>query len=139
MKQPRSSFAKQRGFTLMESLIALVLFAIIILGSGTAIKSMLTTQKEMNIGFIVVNEMQKRLQDAQDETATLGMCARISTNNLSVAGTTFYIGCSVQEITVSATQKVEWPVLAASSHSLSTANGCATGTTLHNSCFVVGR
>lgn len=139
MNQPLSSFANQRGFTLMESLIALVLFAIIILGSGTAIKSMLTTQKEMNVGFIVVNEMQKRLQQAQDKTDTSGMCARVSTDNFTVAGKTFYISCSIAEITVSTTQKSEWPVLAASHVSLSIAQACAAGTSLHESCFVVGR
>ncbi len=145
MNQPLSSFANQRGFTLMESLIALVLFAIIILGSGTAIKSMLTTQKEMNVGFIVLNEMQKRLQEAQDKAATSGMCARISTTEYEInTENTYYFGCSTEKIVIpgdnppTTSKEIEWPILAASDDSETTAKNCAAGV-LDESCFIVGR
>lgn len=135
MNQPLSSFANQRGFTLMESLIALVLFAIIILGSGAAIKSMLTTQKEMNIGFIVVNEMQNRLQAAQTQTNVTNLCGRVSITDKSVGNTAYHFKCFSQKM--STDWAVEMPILVASEKA-NVLDSCITDTP-DPSCYVVGR
>lgn len=138
MKMQKLSFANQHGFTLLESLVALVIFAIIVLGSSAAIKHMFNNQKDMNMSFIVVNEMQKRLQNAQDKSDIANICDRISTSPLTVNSEfTYYFGCSTQSLTVNGVD-IQWPILAASSQSVTIANNCAADT-LHSSCYVVGK
>lgn len=134
----KSSFANQQGFTLLESLIALGLFAIIVLGSSAAIKHMLSTQRDMNISFVVINEMQKRLQQAQDKTHLGNICDRVNTTAFSVNDQlTYYFGCATTSMTVGSVD-IEWPVLAASSLSQATAQSCAANN-VHYSCYIVGK
>ncbi|MQW93168.1 prepilin-type N-terminal cleavage/methylation domain-containing protein [Acinetobacter wanghuae] len=135
MKQPLSLFAKQRGVTLVESLISLLLFSIIVLGSGAAIKSMITTQKDMNIGFIIVNEMQNRLQAAQTQTSVANLCSRISTATKSIGNTTYYFKCFTQRMSTDWT--VEMPILVASQKA-DVLDSCITNGP-DPSCYVVGR
>lgn len=139
MKQQPLLSVSQRGFTLIESLIALVLFAIIVLGSSVAIQQMLSTQKEMNISFIVVNEMQNRLQSAQDKTNVTNVCDRVSTLPYEInSSQKYYFGCSTEKISAG-TKTIEWPVLAASTTSETVASNCAKGTLIDPTCYVVGR
>ena len=152
MKLQKSSFAKQQGFTLIESLVALVLFAIIVLGSSAAIKHMLNSQRDMNVSFVVINELQKRLQLAQDKSDISNICNRINTTSFSInTDLTYYISCKASSIPVGSID-VQWPVLAASSISQNVADSCLSHTyrevdssTLtvderapHYSCYIVG-
>lgn len=139
MKQQPLLSVSQRGFTLIESLIALVLFAVIVLGSSVAIKHMLITQKEMNISFIVVNEMQNRLQSAQDKTDVINVCDRVLTTPYEInSSQKYYFGCFTEKISAG-TKTIEWPVLAVSTISETVATDCAKGSVIDPTCYVVGR
>ena len=140
MNKQTFKLTNQRGFTLIESLVGLIIFSIIAFGSGLAISRMLNVQKDMNINYIVINEMQNKLQTAMQTTATnppATLCESPSlTSNIVVANTTFYVACATEKITVDTTI-IEWPILAASKNQAQ-ATSCAQGT-LSDSCYVVGR
>lgn len=152
MKVQKSSFAKQQGFTLIESLVALVLFSIIVLGSSAAIKQMFSSQRDMNLSFIVINELQKRLQQAQDKSDVNDICNRINTTSFNInTDLTYYISCKASSIPVGSVD-IQWPVLAASSISQSVADSCLSDSyrqldsaaltvdqrAPHYSCYIVG-
>lgn len=137
MKLPTSHYSEQNGFTLLESLIALVIFSIIVMGSGAAISKMLTVQKNMNIDFLVINQMQEKLQSALNNDVGSSTCSAAEFDqNIEIAGQTYYVACAIENIPVGTTH-IEWPVLAVSTN-LATAQSCANGQ-LDNSCYVVGR
>lgn len=136
MKQPTSPLCKQHGFTLLESLIALIIFSIIILGSGTAVSRMLNVQKDMHVDFIIINLMQNKLQNALATTSAGDVCNGINLDHFVLAKTTYYMGCANEKIEIDSTF-VTWPVLAVSTDQ-NTANACAEGS--HDDrCYVVGR
>lgn len=152
MKVQKSLFAKQQGFTLIESLVALILFSIIVIGSSGAIKYMLNTQRDMNLSHVVINELQKRLQQAQDKSDISNICNRVNTTAFSInTDLTYYISCKPSSLPVGGVN-IEWPVLAASSISQSVSESCLSHTyrqvdssTLtaeqrapHYSCYIVG-
>lgn len=137
MKLPTSPYSKQKGFTLIESLIALVIFSIIVMGSGAAISKMLTVQKNMNVDFLIINNMQEKLQSALNNDVGNSTCSAVEFDkNIEIAGQTYYVACAVETIPAGTTN-IEWPVLAVSTN-LATAQSCATGQ-LDSSCYVVGR
>lgn len=135
MKMQTSLSCKQGGFTLIESLVALLIFSIIILGSGVALGRMLNVQKDMHVNFVITNLMQTRLQNAL--TNTSDVCSTIDQTQFSFAEKTYYLACATEEITVD-NATIPWPVLAASATNLTTAQSCATGAS-HADCYVVGR
>lgn len=137
MKLLTSPCSKQKGFTLIESLIALIIFSIIVMGSGAAISKMLTVQKNMNLDFLILNNMQEKLQSALNNNVGNNTCSATEFDkNIEIAGQTYYVACAVENIPVGTTT-IEWPVLAVSTN-LATAQSCANGQ-LDSSCYVVGR
>ncbi len=138
MKAPTLKFFKQQGFTLLESLIALIIFSIIVLGSGVAISRMLNVQKDMNLNSIILNMMQTRLQNASTSSTTGSICTSVDLTQFVLAGKTHHVGCSTETIG-SGSSMISWPVLAVSNETQTIANNCASGTSQHISCYVVGR
>lgn len=136
MKAPILPLCKQQGFTLLESLVALVIFSIIILGSGVATSRMLNAQKNMNVDFVILNMMQSKMQNALTSRVGGNICGAINLDSFVLANTTYYMACGKERIQIDSTV-VEWPVLAVSSVS-SKATSCANGTA-DDSCYVVGR
>lgn len=136
MKKQALRSCNQSGFTLLESLIALLIFSIIILGSGLALTKMLNQQREMHVNFILVNTMQAKLQNALNNTSTTDICSSINLDNMLVSQTTYYLGCSTEQIDINSTL-IRWPVLAASK-TQSLVQPCAEGTD-HTDCYIVGR
>lgn len=136
MKQLTSISYKEQGFTLLESLVGLMLFSIVILGSGAAISKMLTAQKDLNTNFIIINMMQSKLQNALNNTNTGSVCTAVNKDSFVLAGKTYYTACSIEKINMGATE-TEWPVLAVST-TLAEAQTCANGTASDN-CYMVGR
>lgn len=137
MKARRSLYCKQHGATLIEVLVALILFSIIIVGSGTLLTQMLRTQKQMQVQSVIINLMQTRLQDALGSPGSTNVCTAIAKTTFSLDSKTFYIGCATETI-IKDTVSTTWPVLAASTVSQDDANACANGT-LTNTCYVVGK
>lgn len=137
MKQPSSKFFKQQGFTLIECLVALVIFSLIILGSGTAVSRMLNMQKDMNLNAIILNTIQTRLQNASSSAMSNNICSSIDLSQFVLANKTYYVGCASESMPI-ANNSVAWPILAVSDDSQNTASACASGTA-HVSCYVVGR
>lgn len=136
MKQPILASSKQAGFTLLESLIALVIFSIVVLGSATAISRMLHTQKDMQQSSVIIQMMQSKLQNALNHTGSGSVCDAVNKDSFEIAATTYYVACGTERINVNSTV-VEWPVLAVSK-TLATAQSCASGT-VDSQCYVVGR
>lgn len=131
-------FNKQQGFTLLESLVALAIFSIVVLGSGMVMSRMLNIQQHMYVDDIIVNEMQSRLQQRMlmpDQTA---VCAdpRL-TQNIELNQRIYYVACGREQIQIGETDSVQWPVLAVSDNAAH-AQACASGIQ-HASCYVVGR
>ncbi|RKG32090.1 type II secretion system protein [Acinetobacter tianfuensis] len=136
MKQLNLKSYKESGFTLLESLIGLMLFSIVILGSGAAISKMMTAQKDLNTNSIIINMMQKKLQNALNNTATGSVCNAVNKDSFVLANKTYYTACAIETINMGTTD-TEWPVLAVST-TLAEAQTCANGTASDN-CYVVGR
>lgn len=136
MKKPTSLSAKQQGFTLIEALVGLVIFAIIILGNGAATSRMLHAQKETNADFIILNLMQNKMQNALTRADSNDICSAINTDNFSVGDRTYYMACGLEHVEINGTT-VNWPVLAVSKE-LGDATACAQGQ-LRAGCYVVGR
>lgn len=136
MKQQNLISYKERGFTLLESLVGLMLFSIVILGSGAAISKMMTAQKDLNTNFVIINMMQNKLQNALNNTATGSICNAVNKDSFMLGGTTYYTACATESITINVSS-TEWPVLAVST-TQAEAQSCANGTASNN-CYVVGR
>jgi prepilin-type N-terminal cleavage/methylation domain-containing protein len=129
---------KQQGFTLLESLIALVIFSIVMFGSGLVISRMINIQKEMNIGDLITSELQSRLQNSTAITGANEICNSPKlVENIYLEGITYYVRCATEEIKTSANAVTKWPVLAVSQDQAQ-AQACATGIQ-HASCYVVGK
>lgn len=135
MKMQISLSCKQCGFTLVESLVALLIFSIVILGSGVALARILNVQKNMHADFVIANLMQTRLQNAL--TNNSDVCSSVDQTQFNFADKTYYLACATEQITVNSAS-IEWPILAASSVSLAAAQTCATGS-FNSECYVVGR
>ncbi|RKG52370.1 type II secretion system protein [Acinetobacter cumulans] len=136
MKQQKSKFYNQHGFTLLESLIGLLVFSIVILGSGAAISKMLVSQKDLNSNFIIINVMQTKLQNALSSSSGSNICDSINKDSFVLASKTYYTACASEKITLNDSE-IEWPVLAVST-SQTEAQTCADGTVSDN-CYIVGR
>ena len=136
MKQLTLPSCKQQGFTLLEALVAIIIFSIIILGSGVATSRMLNVQKNMHVDFVILNMMQNKMQNALSSNADGNICNVMNLDSFQLADTTYYMACGKEKIEIDSTH-VEWPVLAVSS-TQSTATECANGTT-DASCYIVGR
>ena len=138
MNMPKYKSTKQQGFTLLESLVALAIFSIVVLGSGLVMSRMLHVQKNMYVDDIIINEMQNRLQNSMISSGAQQACQSAALKqNIQIDGQSYYVGCATEEIRVSESAVVEWPVLAVS-HNAAHAQACATGIQ-HRSCYVVGR
>jgi len=64
MKISYSIKKHQHGVGLIEALISVALSGIVILGAAYSTGRMLTSQQQMNLQYIVKNELQTRLQNA---------------------------------------------------------------------------
>lgn len=136
MKQLTLVSSKQAGFTLLESLIALVIFSIVVLGSATSISHMLHTQKDMKQSAVIINLMQNKLQKALNRTGGSQVCDAVNKDSFQVAQQTFYIACSTERVRVDSTT-VDWPVLAVST-TQQNADTCAQSGDVSN-CYVLGK
>lgn len=67
MKSLASINHNQRGVGLVEALVSVALSSIVILGAAYATGKMLTSQQQSNLQYIVINELQARLQNATVE------------------------------------------------------------------------
>lgn len=138
MKALTSNYCKQQGFSLLEALVGLVLFAIIFLGSAVALKQLSGAQAQINISLIITNTLQARLQQALTHTEEGDVCSVIDSNSFDLGGKTYHIVCVTEMVAVgSAGTEVKWPVLIAS-EDVADAQSCADGT-LKDSCYIVGR
>lgn len=146
MKAQPSISSKQRGFTLMETLVAMVLFAIVVLGSVAAIKWMLRAQGNSLINSTIISEMQNRLQTAPPTAATCpDSLSTTSTTGIEIGKTNYYIGCAIRETTMpsNSTVKIKWYVLGADT-TQAKANQCASDAadsskTPSADCYIVGK
>lgn len=136
MKMLNSPSFKQSGFTLIESLVALMIFSIIILGSAAAVSYMLKLQKEMQVNSIIINTIQNKLQNALNTPASASLCSSIDLNSFSLAQQTYHMACATEKIDINGIP-VEWPVLAVSTQK-NIAQSCAEGT-LSSDCYIVGK
>lgn len=136
MKQPTLALSKQAGFTLLESLIALIVFSIVVLGSAAAISRMLHSQRDMQQSAVIIQLMQNKLQQALNRSGGNHVCESVNKDNFVVAAKTYYIACGTERINVNATV-IEWPVLAVSDDQ-EKARACAVGT-VDAACYIVGR
>ena len=136
----KSMPSKQRGFTLLEALVALVIFAMVILGRGMVMKYLLKTQKDIHVSPIVLDQMQERMQGVlgNPSSASGNICDSINKNSFVLDGQTFYLGCHVETDSSSGVD-IKWPILAASSTSQAEADGCADGSALKVGCYVIGK
>ena len=138
MKTLRSVYSQQSGFSLIESLIGLALFAIIFLGTSAALKHLTRTQTQINSSLVITNILQSRLQNALGHTGSGSICNSVNQDTFSLGKQTYYTFCGLEEHSLANTQaKVQWPFLVAST-SQSEAEECATGV-VHESCYIVGR
>jgi prepilin-type N-terminal cleavage/methylation domain-containing protein len=133
MKKTASILAKQRGFTILEALIGMVIFVIIIMGSGLMLKQTLFVQKEINVGTIVVNTIQERLQTA---SGAADVCDSVDKTPFAVANQNYYIDCINEQIDTDGITTY-WPVIGVST-SDALAAACADGHDVAD-CYVIGR
>lgn len=132
------AFYKQQGFSLLEALVGLVIFAIIFLGSTAALIHLSSTQAQINTSLIITNTLQSRLQLALNHDGTSDICTAIDQSSFNIGNQTYYALCTTETILVgSADTAVEWPILIASV-SMSDAQDCVNGT-IKESCYIVGR
>lgn len=137
MKKSPLRLFNQKGISLIEALVAFLIFSLVLLANGTLLSGMFKSKKESNIQSIIVDILQERLQSTSVDPDAISLCANILGNNISLGGKQYYVACTVltkQENGVT----VQWPVLAASGVSASNAQQCSSGN-ITDDCFVVGR
>lgn len=135
VKNQKLMLSKTRAFSLIETLVGLLIFAIVLLANGKALNTFLKLQTESNIQLIVIDVMQSRLQKAV-VSATADPCDGVTLDEFAIHGTTYYIACVVETINKNGAI-AKWPVLAVG-NTESHAQSCAAGTETA-SCYVVGR
>lgn len=136
MKIQNSTLSNETGFTLIETLVGLIIFTIVLLANGKVMSNVLKLQAESNIQLVVIDVMQSRLQEAQINPTGANVCDNVDTTDLTINNVVYYLACSTEKIEKDDVI-VEWPVLGASTDS-SKAQLCAEGST-DISCYVVGR
>lgn len=125
--------SKQAGFTIIEVVVSMVIFTIVVVGSGMMLKHSLAMQKEMTVNRIVLNEMQERLRVADG----IGdLCDVIDTSSFTAAEQEYFVECANEIIEVSGVE-TKWPILAVAP-TLGLAIACANNN-LHEECYVIGR
>ena len=67
MKISSSIKRHQQGVGLVEALISIALSSIVIMGAAYSTGKILTSQQQTNFQYIVINELQARLQNASVE------------------------------------------------------------------------
>lgn len=137
MRSLASNFYNQKGFSLLEVLIALIISSIVILGTSTMMNYILKSQKEISIQSIIINQLQARIQGVFKYTISGDVCNSINQEAFEVNGKTYYIGCDVNKI-VTGSYVTAWPVLAASLEGEDAAELCATSKKLTDDCYMVG-
>ncbi len=137
MKSSISNFYNQKGFSLLEILIALVIFSIVVLGTSQIMNYILKSQKEISIQSIILDQLQARIQSVFEYKVSGDVCNSINQEEFEVNGKTYYIGCDVNKI-VTDGYVTEWPVLAASLTGKEAAELCATSKKLTDDCYMVG-
>lgn len=125
MKNSSSNFYNQQGFSLLEILVALVIFSIVVLGTGKIMNYILKTQKNIHVQSIVLDQLQARIQGVFESNVSADVCDSINQSSFEVDGKEYHIGCGVNEIVVGS-YVIEWPVLAASAEGKEIAELCAT-------------
>ena len=137
MKSSISSFYNQKGFSLLEVLIAVVIFSIVILGTSQVMNHMLKSQKEINIQSIILGQLQARIQGAVEHSQSNDVCSSINQEAFEVNGEEYFVACGVNEI-VTGNYVIEGPVLAASSKGEEAAELCAILKELTDDCYMLG-
>ena len=138
MKALRSVYSEQGGFSLLEALVGLALFAIIFLGTSAALKHLTRAQTQINSSLVITNILQARLQNALGYAGGGNICSAVNQDSFILGEHTYYTFCSMEEHDLAHTQaKIQWPFLVAST-SQNEAQECATGV-VHESCYIVGR
>lgn len=137
MRISTSNFYNQKGFSLLEVLIALVIFSIVILGTIKMMNHILKSQKEISIQSIIFDQLQARIQGVFEYNLSSDVCSSINQEKFEVNGEEYYIGCGVNEI-ATGSYVIEWPVLATSLNGKEAAELCATSKELTDDCYMVG-
>jgi|LSQX01.3.fsa_nt_gb prepilin-type N-terminal cleavage/methylation domain-containing protein len=128
---------RQQGFSLLEVLVALILFSIIIIGSSKVIGHMMYAQKDMHVHGIVIDQLQARIQGVVSTANNTDVCSAINKEPFDVDNAEYFIGCSTNKILIDE-HAIDWPVLAASSKGKSTAESCAATKQAGSDCYIVG-
>jgi|GEM_PF-4060952 len=133
--------SKQTGFTVIEVVVSMVIFTVIVIGSGMLMKHSLNVQKEMNRSTFISNYMQERLRLIENAASEADICTQIlAIGSFPFDGAVLHIGCAIElvEITNAAgTISTGWPVIAVAS-SQAIAQACAEGTDA-DECYIIGR
>lgn len=142
MRKQTLMSSKQQGFTLLEALVALIIFSVIVVGSGVVLNWILKTQTNAYINGIIIDQMQARLQGAiVSPLSASNPCNSIDKTPFSVDGQTYHISCDIQPIAVNSTT-INWPILAVST-TQDSADACAsavvTNTPPDLTCYIVGQ
>lgn len=132
---------KKAGFTLVETLVTLVIFTIILLASGKVLSNMLKLQTESNIQLTVIDILQSRLQESAIVPTGANVCSSAAltadiTIKIKNVDTIYYVACEREKMVKDGVE-VEWPVLGASTDQ-NQVNDCAKGIA-SDGCFIVGR
>ncbi|MFY9179292.1 MAG: type II secretion system protein [Venatoribacter sp.] len=140
MKAQQLPLFKQQGVTLIESLVAFLIFALVLLANGSLLKDMLKVQGNSNEQMVVIDTLQERLHASANNPNAANMCAATSvdTTDFTLGSKTYHVACAIVNEDNGAGFVVEFPVLAASATSAANAQQCASGT-YSDDCFVVGR
>lgn len=139
MKISNLNLYKHQGFTLIEALVAFLIFALVLLANGGLLKDMLKVQKDSNEQMIVADILQERLLSATLNPNVASQCQNLDTTNFTFANTQYFVACAIVSSTDAGTgMVVEWPALAASSVSQAQAQSCLSGA-VTSDCFVVGK
>ncbi|MHA3061754.1 prepilin-type N-terminal cleavage/methylation domain-containing protein [Acinetobacter sp. ANC 4636] len=115
MKPTHLTNLGQKGSTLLEALVALLLTGIIALGGAVSIGKILQTHRQSNIQQIAVSQLRVLLQSGSS------LCTTTSTPTISVNNTTLNVSvtCTEKSITVNgAAVTIKKPVLSVTDDSL---------------------
>lgn len=145
MKKLLSISSNQRGFTLIETMVAMVIFAIVVLGSVAAIKWILRSQGDSLVNSTIINEMQNRLQRASAPTGSDCPSSLSTSSGIPIGLVNYYIGCAIMETPLPSDSsiKIKWYVLGADT-TQAKANQCASDAvdstkTPSSDCYIVGK